>query len=541
MINRIFNSQTKTITFAAILLGFSALGSRILGLIRDRLLAGSFGAGPELDIYFAAFRIPDFVYGILIIGGISSVFLPVFSEYFRKEQSEGWQLANNVLHVFFALLILVSGILIIFTPWIIKLIAPGFTEEQRALTVVLSRIMFLSPIILGLSSVFSSVLHYFNRFLIYSLAPILYNIGIILGILFFVPVFGLLGLAYGVILGALLHLIIQIPAVWISGFRWRPIFNFKQEGLIQIFRLMIPRTIGQASYHINLIVITAIASTLAAGSIAIFNFSYNLQYFPIGLIGISFALASFPTLSRAWAEGNKEKFLSDFSLAFRQILFLVIPASILIFLLRAQIVRLILGTGQFGWLETRLTAASLGLFALGIFAASLIPFLSRAFFSLKDTKTPVIIGMVSISLNVFLSLFFVWILRFENVFSGFVINILKLESIQEIAVIGLPLALSLSAIFQFFLLLIFLKKKIVEMSFIEVKRSLIKIFTASLLMAVIVYFLLKIAANFVDMQTFLGVLLQSSLAAFIGLSVYFISALVLGSPEIKTILSSIKK
>jgi putative peptidoglycan lipid II flippase len=304
---------------------------------------------------------------------------------------------------------------------------------------------------------------------------------------------------------------------------------------------MIPRTIGQASYHINLIVITAIASTLAAGSIAIFNFSYNLQYFPIGLIGISFALASFPTLSRAWAEGNKEKFLSDFSLAFRQILFLVIPASILIFLLRAQIVRLILGTGQFGWLETRLTAASLGLFALGIFAASLIPFLSRAFFSLKDTKTPVIIGMVSISLNVFLSLFFVWILRFENVFSGFVINILKLESIQEIAVIGLPLALSLSAIFQFFLLLIFLKKKIVEMSFIEVKRSLIKIFTASLLMAVIVYFLLKIAANFVDMQTFLGVLLQSSLAAFIGLSVYFISALVLGSPEIKTILSSIKK
>jgi putative peptidoglycan lipid II flippase len=149
--------------------------------------------------------------------------------------------------------------------------------------------------------------------------------------------------------------------------------------------------------------------------------------------------------------------------------------------------------------------------------------------------------MVSISLNVFLSLFFVWILRFENVFSGFVINILKLESIQEIAVIGLPLALSLSAIFQFFLLLIFLKKKIVEMSFIEVKRSLIKIFTASLLMAVIVYFLLKIAANFVDMQTFLGVLLQSSLAAFIGLSVYFISALVLGSPEIKTILSSIKK
>ena len=541
MFNHIFNSQTKTVTSAAILLVGSALISRLLGLIRDRLLAGAFGAGSELDVYFAAFRIPDFVYGILIAGGISAVFLPVFSGYFNKNQEEAWKFTNNVLNCFLVLLILICAVLVIFTPLIIKFIVPGFDEENRSLTISLTRIMFLSPIFLGISSIFSGVLHYFSRFLAYSIAPILYSLGIIFGILFFVPIFGLWGLAYGVILGAVLHWVIQIPAAKSSGYKYKPIFNFRYPGLIKIFKLMIPRTIGEAAYHTNLIVITAIASTLAIGSIAIFNFSNNLQYFPIGLVGVSFAIASFPVLSRAWVNGEKQKFLENFSSVFRQILFLIMPMSILIFLLRAQIVRLILGTGQFGWLETRLTAASLGLFCLGIFAFTFIPFLARVFYSFQDTKTPVAIGLVSMALNVSLCFLSVWFLGFPNLFQEFMARVLKLQDIGNIAVIGLPLALSISGIFQFSLLLLFLRKKLGDVRLKEIWQSFIKIFFAVILSGGFAYLTLQLTAKakFVDMDTFFGVLVQALSAGIVGILVYILAAFLLKSPEIKTIKSSI--
>jgi len=541
MIRRIFNSQTKTITFAAFLLAASILISRILGLIRDRILAGRFGAGSELDIYFAAFRIPDFVYGILIMGGITAVFLPVFSEYFKKNEEEAWQLTNNTLNCFLVFLIAICSILAIFTPFLINFITPGFSPEQKSLAVVLTRIMFLSPILFGLSSVFSGILHYFNRFLIYSLAPILYNLGIIFGILYLYPLFGLSGLAYGVILGAFFHWIIQVPAAKLSGYKYRFTFNFKYPGLMKMFRLMIPRTIGAAAYHINLIVITAIASTLVAGSIAVFNFSNNLQYFPIGIIGSSFAIASFPALSRAWAGGLKEEFLSNFSSTFRQILFLITPISLLIFLLRAQIVRIILGTGQFGWLETRLTAACLGIFCLGIFAFTFIPFLARTFYSFQNTKTPVIIGLIAMAINIFLSFFFVWLLEYSNFFQGFMIAGLNLQGIENITVIGLPLALSISGISQFFLLLVFLKKEIGDIKLNEIWNSFKKILTANILMVVAVYFFLQFVASFVNMQRFSGVFFQALSAAVIGVLVYLLVAFFLKSPEIKVIKDSIFK
>jgi putative peptidoglycan lipid II flippase len=541
MLNHIFNSQTKTITFAAILLAGSVLISRLLGLVRDRLLAGKFGAGEELDIYFAAFRIPDFVYGILIMGGITAVFLPVFSEYFSKNEEEGWQLANNVLNCFLVLLIFLCGVLAIFTPLLVKFVAPGFNQEQKELAISLTRIMFLSPIFFGLSSVFSGILHYFNRFFAYSLAPILYNLGIIFGIIFFVPIFGLWGLAYGVVLGAFLHWVLQIPAAKTSGFKYLPVFNFKFPGLVKIFKLMLPRTIGAAAYHINLVVITAIASTLAAGSIAIFNFSNNLQYFPIGLVGASFAIAAFPALSRAWAEGAKEKFLKGFCSVFRQILFLIIPISILMFLLRAQIVRLVLGTGEFDWLATRLTAASLGLFCLGIFAFAFIPFLARAFYAFQDTKTPVIIGVSSMVLNIVLAISLVWLLGFQNPFQQFITNTLKLQEIKDISVVGLPLALSISGIFQFFLLLVFLRKRMGDIRLKEIWQSFWKVIIATILMSVATYLVLQITAGLVDMNTFKGVLSQAVSAVLTGTIVYFLITYLLRSPESKTIWSSISK
>ncbi len=539
MIKRFFHSQSKTVTFAALLLGVSALISRLLGLLRDRLLAGTFGAGQDLDVYFAAFRVPDFVYGILIMGGISAIFLPVFSEYFKKDEKEGWQLASNVLNCFLVLLIVICGILAVFTPWLVKFITPGFSAEQKDLAVSLTRIMFLSPIFLGLSSLFSGVLHYFNRFLAYSIAPVLYNLSIIFGILVFVPIFGLWGLAYGVALGALLHLLVQIPAAKFSGFRYLPIFNFHSPGLKKIFKLIIPRLIGQVGYHINLIVITAIGSTLVVGSIAIFNFANNIQHFPIGIVGASFALASFPVLSRAWVDGQRQAFLENFSAVFRQIIFLIIPVSLLLFLLRAQAVRLILGTGEFGWSDTRLTAACLGLFCFGVFSASAIPFLARVFYSFQDTKTPVFVSLSSMALNVALCFYFVWLLGFANTFQGFMVSTLKLEGIADIGVVGLPLALSISGIVQFCLLLFFLRQKLGHIRLREIRRSFVKVVAATVLMGVLVYLVLRASAGLVNMQTFGGVLIQTIMAGLVGFLSYFLFVRLFRSPEISTIKHSI--
>ncbi len=257
------------------------------------------------------------------------------------------------------------------------------------------------------------------------------------------------------------------------------------------------------------------------------------------MIGISFAIAVFPILSRAFAAGEKEKFLENFSSVFRQILFLIIPISVLTFILRAQIVRLVLGTGQFGWLETRLTAASLGFFCLGIFAATLIPFLARVFYSLQDTKTPVVIGLCSVVLNVAFSFFFVWLLSFSNFVQKFVITLLKLEGIKDIGVIGLPLALSISGIFQCFLLLIILGKKIEGINFKEIRHSLEKIILGTFLMGSFTYFTLRLMADFVNMKTFMGVFWQTFAASFIGIIIYILIARFSNSPELKIIKSSI--
>jgi len=304
---------------------------------------------------------------------------------------------------------------------------------------------------------------------------------------------------------------------------------------------MLPRTVGTAAYHLNLIVVTAIASTLVAGSIAIFNFSNNLQYLPVGLFGISFAVASFPVLSRNWAEGDRKVFLDNFFSSFSQLIFLVVPVSFLIFLLRAQIVRLVLGTGEFGWQDTRLTAASLGLFSLGILAASLVPLLARTFYSFQDTRTPVLIGVATVIINIALSFLFVSLLQEPGVFQESVRSILKIKDINNVAVVGLPLALSISGIFQFLALLAFLKRKLKDVHMRGILKSFNRAFFASLLMAVSIYFSLRVAASFVDMQTFFGVLAQTAFAALVGLLAYFLAARILKFPELELIKGAVVK
>jgi len=460
MFNKIFNSQTKTITRGALIIGASYFISAILGLLRDRLLAGRFGAGLELDVYFAAFRIPDFVYNILILGGLIVAFLPLFAEYFSRNKDEVWQMANHVLNAFLIFLISISFIFFILTPWLIKWLFPGFGEEHYKLAIPLVRLLFLSPIFFGISNLLSGILQYFQRFFIYSLTPILYNLGIIFGILFLVPYFGIFGVGMGVVFGAFLHMAIQIPTAINCGFSYKFLLDFKYPALKRIFKLMVPRVFGVAAQQINLIVITAIASTITAGSIAIFSISNNFQSLPVGIIGASFAVAIFPALSRFFAENQKKEFLENFSSIFRQILFFVIPVSVLIFLLRTPIITFIYKTGKFTLSDVQLTSACLGIFALSIFAQSLIPLLARAFFSLQDTKTPTLITFWAVSLNIILCFSFVWLLKSPNIFSNSLIEFFSLLRNENTSLLGLPLAFSISAIFQFILLYFSFKQKI---------------------------------------------------------------------------------
>jgi putative peptidoglycan lipid II flippase len=460
MLDRFFNFQSKSISEGALILSIATLISRFLGVVREWLLASRFGAGVELDVYFTAFKIPDLLYNIFIAGGIIVAFLPIFSEIFEKNEEKAWKFTSNLLNIFLFLLILISFALFIFTPNLLKFIAPGLSPGAINQCTTLTRFLFLSPILFGLSSVFSGLLHYFNRFLIYSLSPILYNIGIILGILFFSPRFGVLGVAIGVILGAAFHFLIQLPSALGCGFRYRPVFNFRTPEIKKVFSLMLPRTVGNAAQQINFIVINAIASTLTVGSISIFNFANNIQSLPIGFMGVAFAVAAFPQLTKLQAQAKREEFKKRFLSIFSKVSYLVIPTCFLIFILRKEIVNLILRHGQFSQTSAQLTAASLGLFCLGLWSSTLIPLLLRGFFALQDTKTPTFVALLAMLINIVLSFSFVSALKESTFLETILTEWFRFRKIGGFEVLALPLAFSLSSIFQFILLSTFLFKKL---------------------------------------------------------------------------------
>lgn len=516
---------------AAFMIGFFSFLSKILGLVRNRIFAGEFGAGDTLDIYFAAFRIPDFIYNLLIIGVLGSVFIPVFAEYLARDKKEAWRFANNVLTVFAAGVAVFSIVAIIFAPQIISLIAFGFDAQKQQATADLTRIMFLSPLLLGISSIIGSILQTNKMFFSFAVAPVFYNIGIILGAVFFVDFFGIIGLAIGVALGAFLHLIINLLPLLRLGFKFQPVFDLMHPGLRKVFWLSLPRTVGLAAYQLNFIVITALASAVSAGSISVFNFANDLQYVPIGIVALSFVTAVFPALSSSWAKGDVKGFLDELYLSVNQILFLVIPVSIFLILERAQIVRVILGYGAFSWEDTRLTAAALGAFAISIFAQSLIPLFSRAFYAISDTKTPVFINVVCVFINIFLSFWFLRLMDGGGQFFELLGRLLKVAGMENISVLALPLAFSISSIINFLWLYFAFSTKVAEFDSSRILNSIVKINIAVALMAVAVYPTLRLVAGIVDMRTFAGIFLQGASAFFVGLTVYSVVSYLLKISE----------
>jgi len=533
MIRRILNIKTSAIPVAALVLSSASLASALLGLFRDRLLAGRFGAGSELDVYYTAFRIPDFINMVLIMGAISAAIVPIFSFYWSKDKEEAKKFVANLLNLILLGFIIISALLFVFAPQLISLIAPGFSGEKKAMTVLLTRIMFLSPILLGISNLISGILQVFSRFFVTALAPILYNLGIIFGILVFVPLLGLQGLAWGVALGAFLHLLIQLPVFFVLGFKPIGKLDIFHPGVKKVFKLMAPRSLGLAANQINLIVITAIGSTLAAGSIAVFNLANNLSRSFLILLAVPFSTAAFPALSTSFSNGKIEQFLRKFSLSFRLLIFLLIPASVFLFILRAQVVRIILGTGQFSWVDTRLTSACLAVFAFSLFAYGSVLLLSKTFYAVYNTKTPALISIATVVLNIGLSFLFVSLLKSDNFFSRVSINVLKLQGLEDISIVGLPLAFSLSGILQFVLLFYLLRKRIGVTKLKEIAKTAQKTILAVLPVIVVVYFSLRFFDLFLDTARFAGVFLQTAGTASIGILTYLLASHLLKSSEIQ--------
>lgn len=508
--------KTTTILSAATIIGIASLASRILGMLRDRILAHSFGAGDDLDIYFTAFRLPDLLYNILIVGVISAAFIPVFSEYLtEKKIRAGWDLASSLINILLLLLISVSVILYFLMPWLINIIAVGFDKQKMHMTVELSRIMLLSPLFFAISNVLSGLLNSFKKFLVYAFAPIMYNVGIIFGALFLIEPFGVHGVAIGVVIGAFLHFAIQVPSALRVGFVYRPIIRLS-NGVKKLLKLMIPRTIGLAAFQLNLLASTTIASTLTVGSVTIFNFANNLQSLPVGIFGVSFAIAAFPALSQEASRKNYSFFIRLFSSTFRRIVFFIVPASVLLLLLRAQVVRIILGSGAFDWEDTIFTARTLGFFAVSLFAQSLIPLIARSFFAIQDTKTPVTISVISMVINIFLSFF---LSHGWHLFHGF-------------GIVGLAIAFSIASFFNLIALLIFFHYKMGSLDDKRIMISTMKTTLASMIMGIYSYGTLYAVAPLVDMRTFVGVVIQGTSALFVGILVFLLVSRVFQNDEI---------
>lgn len=512
--NRYFHGENSIKGATGILIVTLTL-SNLLGLIRDHYLAQKIPTD-ILDTYYAAFRLPDLVFNLLILGAIASAFIPVFTAYIsRKKIAEAWHIVNSFISIAFVAVLISLGILFLLMPYLVPLLVPAFSPEKQELTLKLARLMLLSPIFFSLSYIFGGILNSFRRFLIYSIAPLVYNLSIILGTIFWADKIGVYGPTIGVVCGSALHMIVQIPSCIALGWRPRILFDWANEGVRKIIKLMVPRTIGLGANQLMLLAFTAIASALGGGAVAIFNLADNIQTMPTVVFGTSFATAIFPVLSRAASLGQKETFLAYVNRAIRGILYLLIPATVIFILLRAQIIRLILGSGYFGWEQTVTAASTLGLFSLSLVFSGIVPLFARSFYAQHDTKTPMTISIISILVSI--------------------ISAYGLSK-TSMGVAGLALAFTFGSFVNAILLYWLFRIKIGKLPQAELFNYVIRIVLASAIMAIVIEIAKYLAVYIVDMQRFWGVASQTLIALVLGVMIYLLMTGFLGCEEVKEIL-----
>ncbi len=540
MISRLFNQESKTIAGAALLIGASAILSRALGLIRDRLLVGRFGAGDELDAYFAAFQIPNLLFSLLVVGTLSVAFIPVFTGFIaKKREAEAWHVANAVLTAALAVMGAICLVLILLAPALTRVVAPGFEGEKFELTVRLTRVMMLSPLLFSISAALSSVLNSYRRFAAVAMAPLLYNGAIIFGIVALSKPFGMLGVAWGAILGAALHALVQVPVARSLGWRFRPTFDVKSEGVREIGRLFLPRVFGVDVAQFSQLLGAVIGTTLAAGSVSLFSLAINIAAVPIGAFAIPFAIAAFPALSDAAARGDRGAFRDVFASTFRQVLFFLIPLSALAFILRVHVVRVVIGSGGLTWDELRLAAASLGLFVLALAFQGLAPLLARAFYALKDTVVPVLVSFVALAANLAAAFgLTAWLGTTSGKATAWLW--LGIYALDDVRVLALALAFSIASFVQVVLLMLILRRKFGRIGGTGIVRAFGKFFLGAAAAAWAANAVVMPGIQDIDTRPFASVFGEAALATALGLGAYGLVLWLLKSEELMSIADAIR-
>lgn len=409
----------QTITFSAMILAGSSFFSYAFGLLRDRLLASQFGASAELDVFNSSFIIPDFIMNS-VAAALTTAFIPIFTLWLHnKGQKKAWELTNILLFLITGTVFICTILVFLTAPWLCRLISPGFDEIRYSMLVKTTRLMLLSPVFFSLSILFGSALQGLKKFISYALSPVLYNLGIVCGIYFLAPKYGIYGAIDGVLIGAFLHMFIRLLELLKSG--WQIKYFYQHwDGVKDVIKLMIPRAVSLILVNFNLWIYNAIASTLAIGSISIFNLTRNFQSLPVSLIGIAFGTALLPSLSIHFAKKDFINFNKDLKKIIKQVLFLSIPATILLIIIAKPLVHFFLGTGKFDSTAVAATGLMLSIFALSIPFESIQHILARAFYARHDTLTPVKITIIATVINALTSYGFTKLMGINGLAIGFI-------------------------------------------------------------------------------------------------------------------------
>jgi putative peptidoglycan lipid II flippase len=456
---------TSMLARNAAIVGLTFVLSRILGLAREIILANQFGTGSDYSAYVSAFRIPDLLFLVVMAGAFGAAFIPVFGEFLGKgEDDKAWRLASAVLTWSAIAVLILCVFCFVFARPLMWVVSPGFDKETTDTAVNLMRILLLSPVFLGLGIAAKGILEAQNQFTLPAIAPLIYNLATIIGALFFVDAFGIYAVAWAVIIGAIGHIGIQVPGLIRSGIRFTPSIDRHVEGLRQVWSLFGVRVIGLAAFQVNFIAVNAFASRGDESHVSALSYAWQLLMLPHGVLALSVSTVIFPTLATLFSQGKKEEFRAMFERAMRPLIFLMVPASVGLLLLGKPIIRLVLQRGEFDMSDTNLVNEPLVWFAVGLVGYGLAEVLTRIFYAMKDTRTPVVTTVLTILLNLFLCALFV----------------------DDFGLAGLAIALAATTGAEAAIMMLFLRKRIGRVVTGDFWPWLSKVLGAGLGMAVVI-------------------------------------------------------
>ncbi|HHX96075.1 MAG TPA: murein biosynthesis integral membrane protein MurJ [Clostridia bacterium] len=495
------SSTGRKVAKAAGILMVAMIFSRILGYVRDMVIYAYFGQNNLTDAYNAAFSIPDFLYYLLVGGALSSAFIPVFAGYIATdEEEEGWRVASTIFNLVIIVMLGAIVLGLIFTPSLIRLLVPGFSSADIALTVKMTRIMFLQTFFMALNGISMGILNSYQHFTAPAIGSVVYNLGIILGGLFCSHYLklGITGFAIGVVLGAILNFLVQLPALLKIGLHYQWIMDLKHPGVKKIGTLLLPVLIGLSVTHFNLFVNQNLGSNLPRGMISALRVAQRIMQLPIGVFAVAIAVAVFPTLTGQAARKERAEFKKAMSLGVRTIFLITIPAAVGLIVLRVPIVRLLFEQGRFTSEDTEATAMALLFYCLGLFAYAALQLLNRVFYALQDTVTPVLVGIFTIVLNI----------------------VLNFALIGPLGHKGLALAYSLAGMVNMLVLFFVFRKKAGPFDGRKIVHSFLLTLGISGVMGLVVRFTAGKLTLWFDLATKTGQLLQVGISILVGVIVF---------------------